>query len=100
MWVGIGIKFLKNLRLVSSFKKPVVSLESTLTVEGMKRVETWDDIAEVEMGENTKDSLEKGNDSVAVWGSEVLREKGLDITGFHILGFWGLEFLHYIYLYY
>ena len=38
MWIGIGIKFLKDLRLVSSFNKQVVSLGWTSTVEGMKTV--------------------------------------------------------------
>ena len=59
MGIGIGIKFLKVLRLASSFNKQVVSLGSTSTVEGMKTVGY--ETGEYEMGENKKDSLEKGN---------------------------------------
>ena len=64
MWIGIGIKFLKDLRLVSSFNKQVVSLGWTSTVEGMKTVgyETGGyETGGYEMGGNMKDSLEKGN---------------------------------------
>ena len=56
---GIGIKVLKLLRLTSPFNKQVVSLGSTSTVEGIKTVGY--ETGEYEMGENMKDSLEKGN---------------------------------------